>query len=232
VTSKRFTGFVLLVFLGLFGRCAVVSAREAYVDSSVHYDQVFRWRAMAAHAEGNIASAIEGFERAARYADKPSQFALGVIHLNGEGVPRDRALAWAWFDVAAERGYRELVEQRHSLWEQLTDGERAAARALSKELHAKFGDAKAKVRHRRKTLAALQHSLGKSKSVRDNVMVTDMQNCSAGLVDFSRGNVCSERGEEFFESRFDPSSYWAAQDAAWGVGGMVEIGPLLRPKQG
>ena len=205
-----------------------LAASEAYVDSSVHYDQVFRWRAMEAFHAGNVASAIRNFERAARYADKPSQFALGAIYLNGDGVPRDRALAFAWYDVAAERGYEEVVEQRDRLWSQLTDGERAAALVLSKRILARYGDAKAKPRHRSKTLAALQHSLGKSKSVRDDVIVTDLANCGAGRVDFTRGNPCSER--EFFSSRFDPKHYWAVQDANWGVGGIVEVGPVLRAR--
>ena len=203
-----------------------LAAREARVDSSVHYDQVFRWRAMEAHAEGNVASAIRNFERAAKYADKPSQFALGVIYMKGEGVPRDRALAFAWLDVAAERGYAEVVEQRDLLWEQLTDGERAAGEYLSTRLFRKYGDDKAKPRHRSKTMAALQHSLGKSKSVRDDVIVTDLQNCSAGIVDFTRGNPCSER--EFFASRFDPERYWKVQDANWGVGGVVDVGPVIK----
>lgn len=202
------------------------AAQEAYTDSSVHYDQVFRWRAMEAFQSGQVAAAIRDFERAARYADKPSQFALGVIHMNGSGVPRDRALAYAWLDVAAERGYEEIVEQRDLLWSQLTDGERTAGRFLAKRLLGKYGDARAKPRHRSKTLAALQHSLGKSKSVRDDVIVTDLQNCSAGVVDFRRGNPCSER--DFYSSRFDPKHYWAVQDAAWGASGVVEVGPVLR----
>ena len=217
-------GFVLFLLAGNPAQ----AAREPYVDSSVHYDQVFRWRAMESFNAGEVASAIRNFERAARYADKPSQFALGVIYMNGDGVMRDRALGFAWLDVAAERGYEEVVEQRDRLWEQLTDGERAAAELLSKRLFARYGDAKAKPRHRSKTLAALQHSLGKSKSVRDDVIVTDLMNCSAGLVDFTRGNACHER--DFYASRFDPKAYWAKQDADWGIGGIVEVGPVLRAR--
>src|SRR5688572_22404790 len=105
-------GFVAALLAGT----AAPAAREPYVDSSVHYDQVFRWRAMESFNAGEVASAIRNFERAARYADKPSQFALGVIHMNGDGVRRDRALGFAWLDVAAERGYEEIVEQRDRLW--------------------------------------------------------------------------------------------------------------------
>jgi hypothetical protein len=181
---------------------------------------------MEAHAEGDVASAIRDFERAARYADKPSQFALGVIYLKGEGVPRDRALAFAWLDVAAERDYPEVVEQRDLLWAQMTDGERAAGELLSSRLFKRYGDAKAKPRHRSKTMAALQHSLGKSKSVRDDVIVTDLMNCSAGVVDLRRGNPCAER--EFFAHRFDPERYWAVQDANWGRGGVVDVGPVIK----
>lgn len=217
---------VLAVVFGIAASANADAARQEYSDSSVHYDQVFRWRAMAAFEQGDVASAIRNFERAARYADKPSQFALGVIHMKGDGVPRDRALAFAWLDVAAERGYEEIVEQRDLLWAQMTDGERAAGKFLSARLFKTYGDDKAKPRHRSKTLAALQHSLGKSKSVRDDVIVTDMMNCSAGLVDLTRGNACSER--DFFASRFDPDRYWRVQDAAWGRGGIVDVGPVIK----
>ena len=229
-SSMRAMRLALALFLGfsVSYQPPARAAQEAYTDSSIHYDQVFRWRAMEAFNSGDVASAIRNFERAARYADKPSQFALGVIHMNGDGVPRDRALAFARLDVAAERGYDEIVEQRDILWDQLTDGERAAGQFLAKRLLGKYGDAKAKPRHRNKTLAALQHSLGKSKSVRDDVIVTDLANCSEGLVDFRRGNACHER--DFYSSRFEAKHYWAVQDATWGKGGVVEVGPVLRPR--
>jgi TPR repeat protein len=37
--------------------------------------------------------------------DSDSQNLLGLMYLNGEGVPTDQTLAMAWFTLAAEKGH-------------------------------------------------------------------------------------------------------------------------------
>ncbi|HGM5925234.1 TPA: hypothetical protein ACKP5H_003249 [Stenotrophomonas maltophilia] len=46
---------------------------------------------------------------------------------NGQGGPADRALGYAWMDLAAERGTEWLVAQRERFWEALSPDERERA---------------------------------------------------------------------------------------------------------
>ena len=90
--------------------------------------------------------AMEEFVRAARYADKPSQAMLAEMHWNGEGAAQDRARAYAWMDLAAERGYTLFVGKREAYWADLDASERERALAIGGELYAEFGDSIARER--------------------------------------------------------------------------------------
>ena len=83
-----------------------------------HPDLSWRLRGREAYAAGDYARARDHFERAARFADKPSQAMLGEMHWNGVGGPRDRALGYAWMDVAAERFYEDFYVLRERYWAQ------------------------------------------------------------------------------------------------------------------
>lgn len=91
--------------------------------------------------EGRLFSARHYFLVAARYGDKVAQYNLGVMYFNGEGIPADRIRGWAWFDLAAERGYPQMVETALDAWDLLDDAQRTQATALRDELEARFGDA-------------------------------------------------------------------------------------------
>ena len=90
---------------------------EGYL--SRHPDQ--RWRAEgveALRAERND-EALTYFRRAARYTDKPSQAMLAAAFWEGKVVDQDRPLAYAWMDLAAERGYRDYLAAREQYWAEL-----------------------------------------------------------------------------------------------------------------
>src|SRR5687767_7064117 len=70
-----------------------------------HPDTHYRRLGFTSYAAGNHYEAVSYLTRAARYADKPSQLALALMYWEGDGVDADRARAYAWADVAAERGY-------------------------------------------------------------------------------------------------------------------------------
>ena len=70
-------------------------------------------------------SAID-FRNAARYGDKLSEQRWPTCW-NGQGGPADRALGYAWMDLAAERGTEWLVVQRERFWEALIADERERA---------------------------------------------------------------------------------------------------------
>ena len=55
-----------------------------------HPDLMWRMRGRAAYAKGEYAYARDCFERAARFADKPSQAMLGEMHWNGDQRTKPR----------------------------------------------------------------------------------------------------------------------------------------------
>lgn len=99
--------------------------------------------------------------RGARYADKLSQAAYAEMLWNGEGGPADRALAYVWMDLAAQRGAPALVVLRERYWHQMGEAERERAVREGEAIHAEFGDASAKPRierELRRGLAAMNGS--------------------------------------------------------------------------
>ena len=101
-----------------------------------------------AHDDGNIAyrdgmfrEAIMKYIESAYWADKLSQFNLGVMYYHGEGVERDPATAWAWFALSAERGYPQMKEAADGVWKELDDAERQRAKEIHADLLPKYGDA-------------------------------------------------------------------------------------------
>lgn len=56
---------------------------------------------VAAEARGDAPAAVVAYRAAADAGQAPAQFALGRLYRAGEGVPRDPALAAAWFRKAA-----------------------------------------------------------------------------------------------------------------------------------
>src|SRR5687768_7671599 len=127
---KTFTlpGLILAAALGLSPALHAESSPDSLILSShsfldAHPDIKFRNRGFAAQERGDLAAAHEAFERAARFADKPSQAVIAEMLWKGEGVAQDRAKAYAWMDLAAERGYRAMLVQREEYWKALTPAE-------------------------------------------------------------------------------------------------------------
>lgn len=113
-------------------------ATGPFIDA--HPDLRFRDLGMAAYREGHKREAFDDFLMASRYLDKASQAIVGVMYWTGDGAPHDRALAYAWMELAASRSYPELQHQRDLYWAQLNDEERDRARGLRQTLEADYGD--------------------------------------------------------------------------------------------
>jgi len=101
----------------------------------LHYRQ-----GLEAYRDGDEANALRHFRIAARYADKPSQALVAQMYWDGIGMPQDRALAYAWMDLAAERGSPRLLVLREQYWESLDESERADALARGQLVYAQYGD--------------------------------------------------------------------------------------------
>ena len=145
----------ILFFLTFVLVCGLaLPAASAQTYSSTHPDQYYRAAGYRYLGQSREADAARVFRIAARYGDKTSQFELGRLHWEGRGVPRDRARAYAWFDLAAERGYPEFLGLRERVWDSLDAGEREDALALGAKLYDEFGDAVAKPHARANTREA------------------------------------------------------------------------------
>ena len=141
----------LLAALTLSAAHAGTSPDErVVVQSSVflraHPDIHHRLRALDRLERGELDAAIADLREAARHADKPSQAILAEMHWLGRGVPMDRARAYAWMDLAAERGYPLMVAKREAYWRDLTEAERSTAIAEGEVMLAEYGDAAARPR--------------------------------------------------------------------------------------
>jgi hypothetical protein len=148
----------LVLGLGLF--CSAASAQRlatpvtAFEQELLEHEGIlgahpgFRWRreALLALERGELADVQARLERAARYADKPAQALIAERYWKGQGVGRDRALAYAWMDLAAERGYTLFIAHREKYWAELDAAERSRALQVGEGIYAEYGDAVAKPR--------------------------------------------------------------------------------------
>lgn len=199
--------------------------------SEYHFDQVFRENGFEAYKRGDFEWARRHFLSAARYADKASQLAISNLYANGEGVPRDLALAYAWADLAAERGFPKFVARREQLWAELGEAERERAIAEGTKLYAEYGDDVAKKRHQMQLDRVTFRTMGRRPSLRGAVDTYVYSGCSGSR------NVAGNGiggGSCFVPDYFDDENwvsrdYWRVQDSVWDGGrGEVEVSPLRR----
>jgi hypothetical protein len=126
----------------------VHKALRAMKDTSTWYhpDLYGEFAGMRHYAQHRYAEAIKYFDVGAYYADKLSQLSIGLMHLNGEGTPKDPAMALAWFEIAAERGYPNFVATRDRLRATLDPAQLSRSARIREQLAARYGDAVAKPR--------------------------------------------------------------------------------------
>ncbi|MGE4617710.1 MAG: tetratricopeptide repeat protein [Gammaproteobacteria bacterium] len=60
---------------------------------------------IAAYKRGDFEAASSEFSRLATAGDVRAQFAMGLMHYNGEGVEQGDAAAFEWYRKSAEKGY-------------------------------------------------------------------------------------------------------------------------------
>jgi TPR repeat protein len=103
---------------------AVTCSAQAGSFRAYHPDQHHFGLAMKAYEARRYEESREGFRRAARYADKPAQLALAIMARDGIGRAPDLAEAYAWADLASERGYSAFLLQRERIWDRLDAAQR------------------------------------------------------------------------------------------------------------
>ena len=187
------------------------ASEQQILDSAgflaAHPDLQNRGRGWSAYNQGRYTEALTFFQRAARYADKPSQGMVGEMHWNGHGVPRDPVLAYIWMDLAAERGYEGFTILRERYWQSLDATQRADAIERGQAVYAEFGDTVAKPRIATVLRRARRQMTGSRVGMVGNLRIEIIG--PGGLPQ-------SIDGSQYYAEKFwDPETYQAWQDAVW-----------------
>lgn len=178
---------------------------EAFLQA--HPDLNYRRHGMVAYDAGRYERALTRFRRAARYADKPSQAMIGEMLWKGEGVARDPALAYAWMDLAAERGYAGFTVLRERYWARMDEAQRQDAVRRGAAVYAEFGDEVAKPR-----IAAVL----RRESRRTTGSRTGFTGQLKVYIPGPGGLPQAIDGSQFYDPRFwDPEQYQAWHDSIW-----------------
>lgn len=185
---------------------------------SHHQDLKYRLLGLKAYDARRFGDAMQYFRRAAFFADKPAQGMVAEMYWNGDGVPRDRALAYAWMDLAAERGYAGFLGMRERYWAQLGPAERARALREGEQVYARFGDAAAKPRYEAQLRQGRRQMTGSRTGFNRGVQIEIPGPGGSQMIE----------GSKYYDERYwDAQKYWAWQDRLWmkPLIGRVEVGP-------
>ena len=186
---------------------------------SAHPDLRYRLHGMDEFKQGNHEDALRFFKRASYYADKPSQGMVAEMLWNGHGTERDPALAYAWMDLAAERGYTGFLGVRERYWNALNEEQKMRAIYEGEAIYAKYGDAAAQPR----IAAVLRREKKRSTGSRTG-FTGNLQIYVPGPNGFEQID-----GSKFYEERYwDPKQYQAWHDSIWMKPriGRVSVGEL------
>ena len=207
-----------------------ISAREQAVMATrtflnAHPDLKYRNEGWEAYQAGDHVAAMAHFTKASLYADKASQAMVAEMTWKGQGVPEDRAMAYAWADLAAERGYVQFVKLREQYWRALDVAQRERAVQQGSALVDDYADAVAKPR--------MAHFMKKAKQ-RMRRYAPYASRPNEVRVPGPSGSMVSIPAHRFYDSQFwDPVEYQAWQDAVWKhmPEGKVDVGDVeqVRP---
>lgn len=184
---------------------AYIEQSQSFLDG--HPDLKFRTLAYKSYKKSEFKQAMEYFMRAAFYADKPSQAMIGEMHWKGEGVAADKATAYAWIDLAAERQFVNFLAVRERYWNNMNAAEQAKALELGQGIYAKYGDQVAKKRLEAQLRSVRMRTTG-SRTGATGALTIDL----AG----PDGEPVSVDGSQFYNEQYwKPEKYWAWQDQTW-----------------
>ncbi|HET9817587.1 MAG TPA: sel1 repeat family protein [Rhodanobacteraceae bacterium] len=183
--------------------------------------------------KGDYAGAMKYFKYGARYADKLSQYSIGMMYINGRGVQRDPATGCAWLALAAQRKYPKFVEAHDYLCAGLTPAQRAQASAVLDKLLPVYGDKVAKRRmkveleHDRTELTGshVGHDFGvhTATALNPSGHARSGNRCDDPILYLGGVGVPSSCGK-FSPALLDPGKYFAARNAQFT--GTVTVGAL------
>ena len=191
--------------------------------SATHPNELWRLYGTDAAGRGQWQDASRFFRRAARYADKYSQHRLSLMYWHGLGVAHDRALAYAWADLAAERSYPQFVLLREKMWQELDEDERQRALRQGVAIFDEYADQVAKPRMEREVARARSRITGSPAGLTTGNLLVFASRGGSSLFDPSDS---LDLRPMYADWRLDTRRYWAVEDAVWQSGGNVEVGTL------
>ena len=84
------------------------------------------------------AEAVRWYRMAAEQGFALAQSSLGAMYANGEGVPENYVLAYAWLNLAAAQGHEGAVSRKAEVEGLMTAAQIAEAQELSTTLFARI----------------------------------------------------------------------------------------------
>ena len=185
---------------------------------SAHPDIRWQREAMHAYEEGHYERALDWFKRAARHGDKLTQGMIASMYWDGVGVRRDRALGYAWMDVAAERRYPDLLEFREAYWAELDQYERKDALERGQDILAEYGDEAAGPRMEQVLDRERRNITGSRLGFVGHLKVIPL-NGPASIGQFSGqnlGQLAALPGHVYYADRYwRPAAYRQYRDELW-----------------
>ncbi len=193
----------------------------AATEGFLKYHPDLRWRkaGLESYEEGRLTEAFNHFKRSARYADKGAQAMVAEMLWKGEGVAADRATAYAWMDLAAERNYKDFAKLREYYWSQLDAADRERALDMGAQVYAEFGDEVAKPRLAQKLDEGRRQITGSRTGFKGGLTVMIPTN----------GRWVTLDAEQYYKDQFwHPEQYFEWQDQVWKdpYRGTVEVGEV------
>lgn len=204
--------------------------------NSRHPDLFYRDAAIRSYQAGSKEQALALFLKAARFADKPSQAIIATMYWNGDGLPQDRALAYAWMDLAADRGYADLLAQREQYWARLNPGERQRAIEQGRRIYAEYGDAQGLKRLDNALRREVARATGSRTGFGGNNLTVLLRGEAGSLLQHDDGapvvlGGTPVRGTDYYApALWSAASYSQLKDQVWKLSaaemGTVDVGPL------
>ncbi len=202
-----------------------------------HPDLVHRLEGQRHYEDGEYEQALTEFTQSANFGDKLAQAMIAEIHWEGHGVSVDRSLAYAWMDLAAERGFVAFVAKRERYWQALGAAERVRALELGVSLYDAYGDQVALARMQGKLKRGLYGSLAARPGMGGGrgMVILPGSGGSVGVAagvpgaaPFVTGGVQMEFGAYYAREfwRLDQYVAWHAEHLDLARRGIVEVGPV------
>lgn len=113
-------------------------AEKWYALASEQGHAPAKWRLAMLYYHGSgltqdYKKAADLYYSAAKHGDVYSQKALGVMYSKGFGMPKNNVLAYSWFHIAGNNGFKLAVKYQKKLASEMTLEEANIAQSMAKE---------------------------------------------------------------------------------------------------